>query len=120
ADLLQALRQHDAVVTPHIDEPLPDDGLAPSTENMEHCGQYDFGFAGLANQEKPRRFVDWWADRLVDHCIFQLLPFYIDDQCYGAMVSSFIPGTRVWHHQGYNYAYWNAVQRSLERQADDR
>lgn len=120
ADLWQALRQHDAVVTPHIDEPLPDDGLAPSTENMVRCGQYNFGFVGLANQEKPRRFVDWWADRLVDHCIFHPRHFYFVDQFYGAMVSSFIPGTRVWHHQGYNYAYWNAIQRSLERQADDR
>lgn len=118
--LWDTLQQHDAVVTPHINEPLPDDGLAPSTENMVRCGQYNFGFVGLANQEKPRRFVDWWADRLVDHCIFHPQHFYFVDQFYGAMTSSFIPGTRVWHHQGYNYAYWNAGQRSLDRLPDGR
>lgn len=110
--------QHDAVVTPHITEPLPDDGLAPGTENMLRCGQYNFGFVGLAKRERPARFLDWWAERLTDHCIFHPNHFYFVDQFYGALVSSLIPATRVWHHQGYNYAYWNAPQRQLERHDD--
>lgn len=110
--------EHDALVTPHITDPLPDDGLAPSTENMLRCGQYNFGFVGLARRERPARFLDWWADRLTDHCIFHPSHFYFVDQFYGALVSSLIPTTRVWHHQGYNYAYWNAQQRHLERLPD--
>ncbi len=108
----------DALVTPHITEPLPDDGLAPTTENMLRCGQYNFGFVGLARREKCERFLEWWADRLTNHCIFHPQHFYFVDQFYGALVTSLIPATRVWHHQGYNFAYWNAPQRHLERRAD--
>src|SRR5690606_28949739 len=68
--LWTVLESHEAVVTPHITQPLPDDGLAPSTENMIRCGQYNFGFLGLAKGENSARFLDWWADRLTDHCIF--------------------------------------------------
>lgn len=118
AALWQVLATDDAVVTPHITAPLPDDGLAPSTENMLRCGQYNFGFVGLARRPPARRFVDWWAERLTDHCIFHPRHFYFVDQFYGALVSSVVPATRVWHHPGYNFAYWNAPQRTLARAAD--
>jgi len=116
--LWKELEQHDAIVTPHITEPLPDDGLAPSTENMLRCGQYNFGFVGLVRRERPLRFIDWWAERLTDHCIFHPQHFYFVDQFYGALLSSVVPATRVWPHQGYNYAYWNAMQRQLDRRPD--
>src|SRR5690606_20169570 len=60
--LWQQLESHDAVVTPHITEPLPDDGMAPSTENMARCGQYNFGFLGLAHREPALGFLKWWAE----------------------------------------------------------
>ncbi|MFA5521074.1 MAG: hypothetical protein WCY98_02585 [Castellaniella sp.] len=113
-NLWDVLEGHDAVVTPHITEPLPDDGCVPTNENMARCGQYNFGFVGLANQPDARRFVTWWAERLVDHCIFHPHHFYFVDQFYGALISSFVPSTCVWAHHSYNFAYWNASQRSLQ------
>ncbi|NYT24359.1 hypothetical protein H0A73_12185 [Alcaligenaceae bacterium] len=113
--LWEQLRLHGAVVTPHLAAPLPDDGLSPSNENMVRCGQFNFGFVGFNHSPVARRFIDWWAQRLADHCIFHPHHFYFVDQFYGAMVASFIPDIRVWHHQGYNYAYWNAPQRELAR-----
>ncbi|NYT58695.1 hypothetical protein H0A65_07125 [Alcaligenaceae bacterium] len=118
SELWAVLDEHEAVVTPHITEPLPDDGLAPTTENMIRCGQYNFGFLGLAKGEYAGRFLEWWSERLTDHCIFHPHHFYFVDQFYGALVSSFIPTLRVWHHHGYNFAYWNALQRHLERDTD--
>lgn len=116
--LWTVLETEDAVVTPHITAPLPDDGLAPSTENMLRCGQYNFGFVGLAQREPAQAFLVWWAERLAEHCVFHHQHFYFVDQFYGALLSSVVPRTRVWPHQGYNYAYWNASQRSLSRSAD--
>jgi len=115
SDLWEQLRHHGAVVTPHLTAPLPDDGLSPSNENMARCGQFNFGFVGFNQSPAARRFIDWWAQRLADHCIFHPHHFYFVDQFYGAMVASFIPNIKVWHHQGYNYAYWNAPQRELVR-----
>lgn len=112
--LWNVLGQQPAIVTPHITEPLPNDNLQPSTENMARCGQFNFGFVGLANTPEAHRFIDWWAERLTDHCIFHPDHFYFVDQFYGALITSFIPETRIWGHQGYNYAYWNASQRELE------
>lgn len=107
------LDQHSAVVTPHITEPLPDDGLAPTNENMIRCGQFNFGFVGFANRAAPCAFIDWWASRLEDHCIFHPKHFYFVDQFYGALVVSFIHDTKVLRHHGFNYAYWNTPQRKL-------
>lgn len=113
--LWEQLQGHAAVVTPHLTTPLPDDGLSPSNENMIRCGQFNFGFVGFNRSSLARRFIDWWAERLAEHCIFHPHHFYFVDQFYGAMTASFIPDTKVWHHQGYNYAYWNAPQRMLSR-----
>lgn len=115
AALWEQLGRHPAVVTPHLTQPLPDDGLLPSNENMVRSGQFNFGFVGFDRSSAARRFIDWWAGRLADHCIFHNHHFYFVDQFYGAMVASFIPDICVWHHHGYNYAYWNAPQRQLRR-----
>lgn len=114
-----ALDNHLAVVTPHITAPLPDDGLVPTNENMARCGQFNFGFVGMACQESTKQFVDWWAQRLKDHCIFHPNHYYFVDQFYGALISSFVPQTLVWRHDGYNFAYWNASQRRLWKDADE-
>lgn len=117
--LWDVLSRHPAVVTPHITEPLPNDSLLPSTENMARCGQFNFGFVGFANTPKTHRFMDWWAERLTDHCIFHPDHFYFVDQFYGALITSFIPETCIWPHHGYNYAYWNAGQRTLQHSETD-
>lgn len=112
-EIWSLLDQHGAVVTPHITEPLPDDGLAPTNENMIRCGQFNFGFVAFANRAAPRAFNDWWADRLEDHCIFHPKHYYFVDQFYGALVASLIPDTKVLRHHGFNFAYWNTPQRKL-------
>ena len=112
-EIWSLLDQHSAVVTPHITEPLPDDGFAPTNENMIRCGQFNFGFVAFANRAAPCAFIDWWASRLEDHCIFHPKHYYFVDQFYGALVASFIPETKVLRHHGFNYAYWNTPQRKL-------
>ena len=113
-EIWSLLDQHSAVVTPHITEPLPDDGLAPTNENMIRCGQFNFGFVAFANRAASRAFIDWWASRLEDHCIFHPKHYYFVDQFYGALVASLIPDTKVLRHHGFNYAYWNTPQRRLK------
>ncbi|MBS7793113.1 glycosyltransferase [Roseococcus sp. SDR] len=108
-----ALDEHDATVTPHILEPLPEDGCAPTNENMARCGQFNFGFVAFANRAASRAFLDWWAERLTDHCIFHPNHFFFVDQFYGAMVASFVERCCILHHPGLNFAYWNAPQRPL-------
>lgn len=108
-----ALETHDAAVTPHITAPLPQDGCAPTNENMARCGQFNFGFVAFANQAASWSFLDWWAERLTDHCIFHPNHFFFVDQFYGALVASFVERCRILHHPGLNLAYWNAHQRPL-------
>lgn len=110
-----ALEQDDAVVTPHITAPLPQDACTPSNENILRCGQFNTGFAAFANRPASRAFVEWWAERLTDHCIFHSDHFFFADQFYGALIASFVERCRILHHPGLNFAYWNAPQRRLER-----
>lgn len=108
-----ALDEHDVAVTPHILKPLPEDGCAPTNENMARCGQFNFGFVAFANREASCIYLAWWAERLTDHCIFHPNHYFFVDQFYGALVASFVERCCILHHEGANFAYWNAPQRPL-------
>ena len=67
-ELRSALGSSDIVLTPHITEPIPRDGLTPTEPDIMISGAYNLGFIGLRRSEETRRFLGWWCDRLEDGC----------------------------------------------------
>lgn len=109
--LWESLANADAVITPHIEAPLPDDGHTPNTEDVLRSGQFNGGFLALKETLATRAFLGWWGDRLAMHSLVHQNHYYFVDQFYLAMIASFIPNLRILRHPGANLAYWNLAER---------
>ena len=54
----------DVIVTPHVTEPLPDDGLHPKNDEILRAGQFNGGFVGFKMGSGADRCLDYWAREL--------------------------------------------------------
>jgi hypothetical protein len=97
------------LMTPHILHPAPDQ---VSEEDLLRSGTFNGGFLGVAPSPEGRRFVDWWGDRLRTGCTIE---FTCGDQRWLDLLPSIFDDVAILRHPGYNFACWNAHQRSLNR-----
>ncbi len=114
-----ALEAHDAILTPHLCEPMEDDGHTPALLDFNRVGQFNLGFCGFAHNERSERSLHWWANRCERDCISDLSQGLFTDQAWANMLASFLD-VKVLRSQAYNMAYWNFAQRTLARGADGR
>ena len=101
-----------AVVTPHITRPLDMD-KKPSELRILQTGVYNLGFLALAASEASIAFVDWWLTFMPADCRADLKAGIFVDQKYVDLLPSYVPGTKILRHAGYNVAYWNLAHRPL-------
>jgi hypothetical protein len=114
-----ALETHDVVLTPHLCEPLEEDGHRPRLVDINRVGQFNLGFCGFARNERTERVLKWWMNRLEYDCISDLENGLFVDQSWANLFASFLD-TKILRSQAYNMAYWNMPQRTLTRRADGR
>lgn len=103
-----------AVLTPHLLKPL-EDGRRPDDHDILKSGVYNLGFAAMSNQQEALDFVSWWSRRLQFQCYSDLSSNLFTDQRWCDFAPSFMPNLAILRHPGYNVAYWNLAQRSIER-----
>lgn len=113
--LFAQLRIHDIVLTPHLDEDYPDDGLLPDDGYILRAGVFNLGFIGVNSSTNAAAFLDWWKSKLAKHCVVDLLNGYFVDQKFIDLVPLFFPNVHIEKNVGYNAAYWNAHSRRLSR-----
>lgn len=87
----------------------------PSTGELASLrhGMYNLGFIGLKRGEESFRLIQWWKERLKDHCRI--------DKCYGIFVDQkwldlaplFFDKIKSVKHPGWNMAWWNFSERKL-------
>ena len=106
----------DAVLTPHITAPPPEDGKTPSDLDLLRSGTYNLGFAAFANRPETRRFIRWWARKCETKCVSDLAQGLFVDQKFAEFVPSFVERTIILRHPGYNAAYWNLTEREITRE----
>ena len=109
-DLAELARAHSIVLTPHVLEPLPQDGLEPSESTIMGAGIYNLGFIGVG--PRSERFLDWWAARLRRDCLIDPPNMRFTDQRW----IDFVPALFEHHllrDPACNVAYWNLAQRKL-------
>jgi GT2 family glycosyltransferase/glycosyltransferase involved in cell wall biosynthesis len=106
-------RKHGILLTPHITEPLPQDGKRPDESDLLLAGIYNLGFLALS-AEAGKTFLPWWQERLRRDCL--------NDPARGVFVDQrwldFAPAlfeTGILKDPGYNVAYWNLPHRNLTR-----
>ena len=109
------LAECDALLTPHLDEPLPMDGLKPNDADMVLSGAYNMGFLGLRNTPNTIRLLDWWAEQLVADCIIDHRNGLLGDQRFMDQAIQTFPDIQPFSNIAYNVAYWNLHSRAVEQ-----
>ena len=103
----------DAILTPHLDAPLPEDGATPTTADIAASGVYNLGFLGLHHGPATEPFLAWWERKCATECFNDLQRGLFVDQKFVDMLPAFVPGTHILRHKGYNVAYWNLPTRPI-------
>ena len=109
-DISALARDRGIVLTPHVTEPLPRDGLLPDDEMLLRAGIYNLGFVAVGRKSAP--FLDWWAERLARDCIVAVDQGIFVDQRWIDFVPTLFEH-EVLRDPACNVAYWNVAQRRL-------
>ncbi len=117
-ELEQALREHPVVLTPHLTEPMPRDGMIPNEPALLVAGSFNLGFIGLAASEGADMLLDWWAERLRTDCVVAPDKGLFVDQRWVDFVPGLVPDVGILRDPSYNIAYWNVATRELGRGSD--
>jgi glycosyltransferase involved in cell wall biosynthesis/GT2 family glycosyltransferase len=109
-------REHGMLLTPHVTEPLPQDGKSPNERDLLLAGIYNLGFLALS-AEAAKRFLPWWRERLRRDCLNDpARGLFVDQRWIDFAPAFFEPG--ILKDPGYNVAYWNLPHRVLTRDGD--
>lgn len=104
--------EHGIVLTPHLTEPLPRDGLFPDETYILRAGVFNLGFIALSTDSLP--FRQWWKKRLDRDCrISQAEGLFVDQRWI-----DLVPGLfdhAIIRDPGFNVAYWNLSTRKVTR-----
>jgi hypothetical protein len=115
-DLLEKLRSHSFVLTPHHLGPLPETAR-PNESGLFTYGIYNAGLFAVANCTEAKKFLGWWATWLADPRHLHRNHGY--DQVWLNYVPVMCDSSVILRHPGYNVAFWNLCERDL-RVRDDR
>jgi glycosyltransferase involved in cell wall biosynthesis/SAM-dependent methyltransferase len=113
-EVVERALRHDVVLTPHFTAPLPRDGGKPSEEDILIAGSYNLGFIALGSGQTAHALLDWWSERLENHCLNEPEQGRFVDQRWIDLAPGLWPGIDVLRDTAFNVAYWNLPTRSLE------
>ena len=113
-NLFALLDQYSIIITPHCVEPIQDD-LRPSEQDYLKAGVYNLGFIALRKSEEAMKMLDWWENRCLSLGFNEVRSGLFVDQCWINFVPCFFDSVLVLKDRGYNMAYWNLHERSLEK-----
>lgn len=107
------------VLTPHLNDPMGDDGKQPDELAIMRSGVYNCGFVAVGHTAAAAAAVDWWADKLEFGCYADPAAGLFTDQKWMDLAPGMFPDVSILRHDGYNVAYWNLAQRRLVHQDGD-
>ncbi len=101
-----------AILTPHICEPITD-RLQPNEIDMLKAGLYNLGFIAINKCEEGKKLIHWWSKHCEKNCIVNLEEGIFVDQKWIDLVPCIFKNIKILKNPGYNTAYWNLMQRSI-------
>lgn len=118
APLIEDLAGADVLLTPHVLEPIPDDGLTPSALTVLRAGTFNAGYIGVRATDTGRSFARWLGEMTRRHAYNQPAKGMCGDQRWLDLAPALFPGLRICRRRGANVAYWNLHERPLARRGD--
>ena len=112
-EVFVTLERSSIALTPHLDTPLPDDGMLPSDMTILRSGSFNLGFVAATASAGARAVLEWWDRRVRRWGFVAPEAGYQGDQKWMDLAASMFPGVAVVRDPGCNVAYWNLHSRSL-------
>ncbi len=112
-DAIDLLNSHAVLITPHLLQPIKDDGFFPKEESIMQAGLYNAGFFGINNSKESFSFLSWWKEKLFTKCYVKLHEGLFVDQIWLTAATQYFQEIYVFKNPGYNFAYWNFQERKL-------
>ena len=110
--VFEALDAHDAVLTPHLTNPIFD-GKVPGEQELLYNGTYNLGFAAVRNSPDALRLLDWWERRCLDLGFSEGRTGLFVDQKWMNLAPGLFERVAILRHPGCNMAYWNLNDRTV-------
>jgi hypothetical protein len=118
APLIKDLAAADLLLTPHVLQPIPDDGATPSALTVLRAGSFNGGYIGVRATAAGREFSRWLGAMTREHAYNQPAKGMCGDQRWLDLVPVLFTGLRICRRRGANVGYWNLHERPLARVAD--
>lgn len=103
--IIQALDDHEVVLTPHIRHPIQDD-KSPGDMDISRAGYYNLGFIAFQQTKQSLLFLDWWSTKVANYCYIDFDKHYFVDQRWIDFAPLFLDAYII-REPGYNVAYFN-------------
>ena len=118
--LLDRLDRSSILLTPH--QTIPEETREAVIDNeicsLKH-GVFNLGFLGIRASEEGRRFIDWWAERLLSFCYDDIPGGLFTDQRWIDLAPCFFEGIDIVREPSYNVATWNLTHRQVSGHLDN-
>jgi len=112
APVFDALDTHDAVLTPHITQPI-DDSKAPSEQDFLYNGTFNLGFFAVRRSDEGYRILTWWENRCLALGFSEGRSGLYVDQKWMNLLPGLFEKVAILRHPGLNMAFWSLHERTL-------
>ena len=114
--LLDAVRRHAVVLTPHLLAPLSGAERVERELAVLRAGAFNGGVLGAS--ASSRAFLEWLQGRLLEHCCHAIGEGMHLDQRWLDLVPGAFDDVHILRDPGVNVAYWNLAGRPLSWQGE--
>ncbi|WP_317214224.1 hypothetical protein [Gluconobacter sp. GP1] len=113
-DVLDLLKIHPIILTPHQIEPeIHPQGIIDNEIGSLKHGVYNLGFMAIANVPEGRRIAKWWCERLLIYCRDDPGNGLFTDQKWCDLIPALFENPAILRNPGYNVASWNLSSRPI-------
>ena len=118
SEVWEELKTSSVLLTPHLVQPLPDDGGFPAESEYLRCGTFNGGFIAIRGNADGDAMLDWWCTRMATDCIVDVLGGIFVDQKWLNLVPGLFANVKSLRHRGYNAGHWSLSQASIKKEPD--
>ena len=106
----------ETILTPHITdcEVTPYGIWSHEIAALKH-GTFNLGFFVVTNKPEGRKFLRWWAERLVDYSHIDFAKGTFTDQKWANLAPYIFDKVKVLTDRAYNVATWNMQGRKISK-----
>jgi GT2 family glycosyltransferase/glycosyltransferase involved in cell wall biosynthesis len=112
------LGEHPFLLTPHLLQPLPDDGREPDEIAILLAGAHNLGFAAARRAPESAALLAWWSQRLRTRSRLDPSRALVYDQRWADLMPGLFEHVGLLRDPGVNFGFWRAATSRVERDGE--